>query len=136
MTDMEVNISKKITTGKSNEFILNAEFKCGNEMIVLFGPTGAGKTLTLNCIAGLERPDTGYIRVNNTVYYDSGTDINVSPQKRKVGYLFQNYALLPHLTVEENILFGLHSKKDMKDAKGLEQMLDTFEIHGLLERYP
>jgi molybdate transport system ATP-binding protein len=131
--DSHVNISKKLTNKNSNEFALTAEFKCRNEMIVLFGPSGAGKTLTLDCIAGLEHPDTGYISVNNTVYFDSEKNINLSPQKRKVGYLFQNYALFPHLTVEENILFGLPSKKD---AKELEKMLDTFEIHGLEKRYP
>ncbi len=131
--ELQVSISKKLMGAKSNEFTLDAEFKCRNEMIVLFGPTGAGKTLTLNCIAGLEHPDAGYISVNNTVYFDSEKNINISPQKRKVGYLFQNYALFPHLTVEENILFGLRSKKD---AKELEQMLNIFEIHGLEKRYP
>ncbi len=131
MTGLQVNIFKKITSKNSNEFTLDAEFKCRNEMIVLFGPTGAGKTLTLNCIAGLEHPDSGYISVNDTIYFDSEQNINVSPQNRKVGYLFQNYALFPHLTVEENIMFGLRSKKDVK-----EQMLDIFEIHGLEKRYP
>jgi molybdate transport system ATP-binding protein len=131
--NIQVNIFKKIASRNSNEFTLNAEFKCRNEMIVLFGPTGAGKTLTLNCVAGLEHPDAGYISVNNTVYFDSKENINISPQKRKVGYLFQNYALFPHLTVEENILFGLRSKKDEQE---LEKMLNLFEIHGLEKRYP
>ncbi len=89
MMELQVSISKKLTGGNSNEFTLDAEFNCRNEMIVLFGPTGAGKTLTLNCIAGLEHPDAGYISVNNTVYFDSKENINISPQKRKVGYLFQ-----------------------------------------------
>jgi molybdate transport system ATP-binding protein len=133
LIELHVNISKKIKNRNSNEFLLNAEFECRDEMIVLFGPTGAGKTLTLNCIAGLEDPDSGRISMNNTVCFDSEKNINMSPQKRKVGYLFQDYALFPHLTVEKNIIFGLRSKKDDTE---LEKMKDIFEIHGLEKRYP
>ena len=131
--ELQVSISKKLRSGNSNEFMLDAEFKCHNEMIVLFGPTGAGKTLTLDCIAGLEHPDAGYISVNNTVYFDSEKNINISPQKRKLWYLFQNYALFPHLTVEENIMFGMRSGNNIKE---LEKMLNLFEIRGFEKRYP
>jgi len=132
--DLYVNISKKLTNKNSKEFVLNAEFKCGNEMIVLFGPSGAGKTLTLECIAGLVVPDKGYINVNGITYFDSEKSINISPQKRNTGYLFQNYALFPHLTVEDNIIFGLRSANNTKEK--MQEMLDVFEIHGLEKRYP
>jgi molybdate transport system ATP-binding protein len=130
---LQVSISKKLTGRNSNEFTLDAQFKCPNEMIILFGPTGAGKTLTLDCIAGLEVPDKGRIIVNDTTYFDSERNINISPQKRKVGYLFQNYALFPHFTVEKNIMFGIRSGNHIKE---LEKMLNLFEIHGLEKRYP
>ena len=130
---IDVSISRKLTSSNSNEFQLSADFKCGDGLIVMFGPSGAGKTLTLDCIAGLETPDKGHISVDGTTYFDSEQNINISTRKRKVGYLFQDYALFPHLTVYENIVFGLRSKDDREKVG---EMLDLFEIRGLEERYP
>ncbi len=130
---VEVDIEKTHLQAKKSEFSLKAHFSSDNEIAVLFGPSGAGKTLTLHAIAGLVKPDKGRIRVNGRIYFDSERNINLSPQERRVGYVFQNFALFPHLTVEKNIMFGLRSKKDVKE---FERMLDIFEIHGLEKRYP
>lgn len=130
---IDISISKKLSSGDSNEFQLNADFKCGDGLTVMFGPSGAGKTLTLNCIAGLKTPEKGHISVDGTTYFDSEQNINISTRKRKVGYLFQDYALFPHLTVYENIEFGLRSKDN---EKKVGEMLDLFEIRGLEGRYP
>src|SRR5262249_43837195 len=103
MTDrIEVALSKRL-----DRFDLDVAWRAGDGVAVLFGPSGAGKTLTLHCLAGLVRPDRGRIVVNGTVFFDADAGIDVPPQRRRVGYVFQGYALFPHLTVEENVGFGL-----------------------------
>uniref|UniRef100_A0A7C1FF41 ABC transporter ATP-binding protein n=1 Tax=Caldilinea aerophila TaxID=133453 RepID=A0A7C1FF41_9CHLR len=92
----------------------------------LFGPSGAGKSMTLACIAGLARPDAGRIALNGFVFYDSAAGINVPPQRRRIGYVMQDYLLFPHLTVGENVAFGLHRlprrERDVRVAAMLERM--------------
>lgn len=127
---VEVDIEKTYLQAKKSEFSLKAYFSLDNELAVLFGPSGAGKTLTLHAIAGLVNPDKGRISVNGRAHFDSERNINLCPQERRVGYVFQNYALFPHLTVEENISFGLKKREDLKE------ILAFFEIDGLEKRYP
>ncbi|MDX9715100.1 MAG: ATP-binding cassette domain-containing protein [Dissulfurispiraceae bacterium] len=103
---LNVDLFKKV-----NGFTLDARWKIGREFAVLFGPSGAGKSLTLKMIAGLFRPDRGHVISAGNPYFDSNKNINMSPQKRHCGYVFQDLALFPHMTVRENILYG---------AKGLE----------------
>ena len=108
------------------------------EFITLLGPSGCGKTTTLRMIAGLETPTSGRILIGDTVVFDSEEGINVSPAKRDIGFLFQNYALWPHMTVYKNITFGLENLKWNKqdiEARALEVM-KMLKIEEFRDRYP
>ncbi len=113
-----VDIEKKLP-----RFSLKASFSCENGSMALFGASGAGKSLTLKCIAGIEKPDSGIIRLNDRVLFDSGKGIDLPPQKRHVGYLFQDYALFPNMTVKQNILTGLrHAPRKEREQKAREYL--------------
>jgi molybdate transport system ATP-binding protein len=103
---------------------------------VLFGPSGAGKTLTLQCLAGLLRPDAGRIVVDDRVLFDSARGVDLPPQARKVGYVFQGYALFPHLTVAENVGFGLRDRPRTARAGRVAEVLERLGLRGLETRYP
>ena len=108
------------------------------DFVTLLGPSGCGKTTTLRMIAGLETPTEGIIKIGDTVVFDAEKGINVSPAKRDVGFLFQNYALWPHMTVYQNIAFGLEnlkwSKEDIKVR--VAEMLKMLKIEEFVNRYP
>lgn len=108
------------------------------EFITLLGPSGCGKTTTLRMIAGLETPTAGKITIGDTVVFDSENGINVSPAKRDIGFLFQNYALWPHMSVYENIAFGLENLKWSKEKirKRVDEMLEMLKIKQFEKRYP
>ncbi|ASN03814.1 sulfate/molybdate ABC transporter ATP-binding protein [Virgibacillus necropolis] len=120
---LTVDITKRL-----KNFSLNIQFNVGNEIVVLFGPSGSGKTTLLNCIAGLARPDSGAIKLNDRFLYQNEKPMSV--QKRNIGYLFQEYALFPHMTVEKNIRYG------MKDAALVENLVDVVGIRSLMDSYP
>jgi molybdate transport system ATP-binding protein len=103
---------------------------------VLFGPSGCGKTTTLRCLAGLERPDEGRIAFDGTPWFDAGRRACLSPQERDVGYLFQEYALFPHLTVGRNLAYGLRGVSRGERRRRVGEMLDLFGLGGLEDRYP
>ena len=118
-----------------NEFDLDVDFKLNKRRLGILGPSGCGKSMTLKSIAGIVTPDEGIISLKTdeeTTYFDSNNKINLKPQKRNVGYLFQNYALFPNMTVEENIAVGL--PKD--DNTTVSEMIKRFHLHGLEKRYP
>ncbi len=106
--------------------------------ITLLGPSGCGKTTTLRMIAGLETPTEGEIIINDKVVFSSEKGIDISPAKREVGFLFQNYALWPHMTVEKNIAFGLENLKWAKDkiAERVQELLTMLKIEEFRHRYP
>ncbi len=114
-------------------FKLRAEFRMKNEMLVLLGENGSGKTSTLNAIAGLLTPDEGYIKINGIPVFDSMRRINVPPQKRRVGFVFQDLALFPHMSVYENIAYGLKARKMEKDRirEEVEDIMEVLSITAL-----
>ena len=118
-------------------FTLDVSFTAENGITSLLGASGCGKSMTLKCIAGIEKPDEGRIELDGRVLFDSEAGINLPPQKRRVGYLFQNYALFPNMTVRQNILCGLNREKDRAaKEQRLRDMLQMMQLEGLEERKP
>ena len=117
-------------------FHLRVRFQTENEATALLGASGCGKSMTLKCIAGIVTPDRGRIVLNDRILFDSDKKINLPPQQRKLGYLFQNYALFPNMTVEKNILCGIRSRDKREKAAVLEDALRRFRLEGLEKRYP
>ena len=118
------------------DFTLDVEWHGGEGVVALFGPSGAGKSLTLHCLAGLLRPDEGRIVVGGHVFYDAAAGIELPPQQRRVGYVFQSYALFPHLTVAENIAFGLRDRPRRARQERSAVVLERLGLSGLGERRP
>ncbi len=120
---------------KAGDFSLGMSFAVNSRRIGILGASGCGKSMTLKCIAGIEKPDRGTIRIGERVLYDSGRRINLKPQTRSVGYLFQNYALFPTMTVAENIGAGVKGSREHRRQR-IKQMMEKFSLGGLENRYP
>lgn len=119
------------------DFVLDARFETDDPVTGLLGASGCGKSMTLKCIAGVETPDEGRIVLDDETLFDSARGINLPPQKRGVGYLFQHYALFPHMTVEKNILCGLHGEKDKAVRRQrLREMIAMLQLEGLEKHRP
>ncbi len=133
---LQVNVKKQLGDGRKNEFLLDISFSVNNGITVLVGASGSGKTTTLRLIAGILTPDEGVIKVGSQTYFDASRNINLSIQKRRVGFVFQAYALFPHLTAEQNIAYGVETNnKKSKFDKALE-MLALFHIEHIKGRLP
>src|SRR5208283_2725388 len=131
MTGLSVKLKKKL-----NGFNLDAEWEIGDEIAVLFGYSGAGKSLTLQMIAGLMTADEGSISIDSSTIFDSLSRINIPAQKRHMGYVFQDLALFPHMTVSENIAYGANGTAKSERRGKIKQMADLFHLHGLEHKYP
>ncbi|MDD3271993.1 MAG: ABC transporter ATP-binding protein, partial [Syntrophomonadaceae bacterium] len=108
----------------------------GQEIMAILGPSGCGKTMTLKCIAGLMTPDRGRIVLNEQVLFDSQQGINLPARQRKIGFLFQNYALFPHLTVHDNIAFGIRQLPATERNERVQQLLAKMRLDHFGHRYP
>lgn len=119
------------------DFLLRVKFEAADETLALLGASGCGKSMTLKCIAGIEKPDRGRIVVDDTVFFDSGRKIDLSPQERRAGLMFQNYALFPNMTVLQNIYAGARREKDRnKRNEIVRKAMGSFELSALAEHYP
>ena len=128
---LEVSIQKRL-----GSFLLDVSFSTEHEMLALLGASGCGKSMTLKCIAGIETPDRGRIVLNGRVLFDSEQNINLPPQKRRVGYLFQNYALFPNMTVFQNILAGAKGASRQEKFVSTQEHIRAFRLEGLENKRP
>ena len=126
---LSVDIKKRL-----GDFRLNVKFVAENEKLALLGSSGCGKSVTLRCIAGIMTPDEGHIELDGQIFFDSERKINLSPQKRHVGYLFQQYALFPNMTVEKNISAAVRERGKKNEVTS--EMLRVFQLEDAANKRP
>ena len=119
-----------------DSFSLDVSFETDQECLGILGASGCGKSMTLKCIAGIITPDSGRIVLNDRILYDSDRRINLPPRERKTGYLFQNYALFPRMTVWQNIGIGIRGEKAQRKERIIAGLIERFHLEGLEERFP
>ena len=138
---VDARVIKRFAAGRDSEpFELNVHFCAATDITVLFGASGAGKTLLLDCLAGFARPDEGRILVNDELLFDAATGVHLSPQQRRCGYIFQDHALFPHMSVRENLCFAASAapsgKRRRQNRRRVQDLLDAFELGDLSARMP
>jgi molybdate transport system ATP-binding protein len=134
---IRANIVKRFAPGpESAGFHLELEFEAAPGVTAFYGPSGSGKTLTLECIAGFVAPDTGRIMLDNRILFDAEARVNLSPQQRSCGYVFQNYALFPHMTLRENLAFAAYSLPRLERHRRIAEQLENFKLTDMAGRYP
>jgi len=121
---------------ESAGFTLDVEFEASKGVTVMYGPSGSGKTLTLECIAGFIAPDSGRIMVDDRILFDAESGVCQPPQQRACGYVFQNYALFPHMTLRENLAFAAHALPRLERHRRIAEQLERFKLTNMAGRYP
>ncbi|HEY2847095.1 MAG TPA: ATP-binding cassette domain-containing protein [Pyrinomonadaceae bacterium] len=131
-----VDVKKRLGSEGKSSFELDVSFEGSDDVTILTGPSGAGKTTTLRLIAGILTPDEGVIKVSDRMYFDSSSGVDLAIQKRRVGYVFQDYALFPHLTAMENVEYGIRGVDKAARRKKAVDMLTLFRITSVADRRP
>jgi molybdate transport system ATP-binding protein len=133
---LKVDVRKRLESDKGGAFDLDVRFVTEQGITILFGPSGSGKTTTLRTIAGIIKPDQGSITIGERIFFDSATGVELSMQKRRVGYVFQDYALFPHLTAEQNVSYGIKNQTKAQRSEAARTMLALLKIDHIRRRYP
>lgn len=134
---IQVRIRKAFAAGPdSGGFSLDLEFQAAAGVTVLFGPSGSGKTLTLDAIAGFVRPDDGRILLDDHILFDGAARVFLPPQQRQCGYVFQNYALFPHMTLRQNLEFAVERRPRLERHRRVNEMLERFHLQDAAGRRP
>ena len=133
---LTVNFKKRFYNEREVAFRLEVSFSVASGFTVLTGASGTGKTSLLRAIAGILAPDEGFIKLNSEIYYDSARKINLSIQRRRVGFVFQDYALFPHLTAKENVAFGIKAESQKLKNEKASEMLALFRLENIGKQLP
>lgn len=141
MSGIDARLLKRLPPASGSQtFELNIHLHAQPGITVLFGPSGAGKSLTLNCLAGFARPDGGRILVSDQIYFDAAAGVHLTPQQRRCGYIFQDHALFPHMTVRQNLRFAAWASKNNSSGlarrRRVNELLEAFELADLASRKP
>ena len=134
---IEARIVKRYPAAReSAPFTLDLEITTADGVTVLFGPSGSGKTLTLDCIAGFAHPDEGRILIDDAIVFDAQTRVHVPPRERQCGYVFQNYALFPHMTLRDNLVFAAAGLGKIERHRLVNEVLERFRLTEVAGRKP
>ena len=136
MSKLTARVSKRFTAPHSPLFELDVDLPLPAGFNMLFGASGAGKSTLLDCIAGLLRPDSGRVQVNDRIFFDSETRVNAPPAERGIGYVFQRPALFPNMSVEHNVAYGLSKLTPAAREEKVGEILNSFHVSDVRRRRP